>query len=242
MLFFVAAAALVAVAAGLVAVVGLGSDEEKPRSAAPAVAMGVPVDTGVGPASYSSSPSTGVYAPLARRADDPAPLYEAEVFPKEAAALPDAQTGARLALRGKRLDHDCAEAIWGRALGEELRRGGCTQAARTLYADTRAGYALTTAVFNLASVEDADRAVEALGRGRGGGFVKPLSGAAPLDRFGTGFSMARGLALGHYVVVSWAQRLDGKGTETDEGLLSLLIEGGKSPAVLGRAARAGQAG
>jgi hypothetical protein len=41
-------------------------------------------------------------------------------------------------------------------------------------------------------------------------------------------------------VVSWAERLDGKGTETDETLLSLLIEGGKSPAVLGRAARASE--
>jgi hypothetical protein len=50
--------------------------------------------------------------------------------------------------------------------------------------------------------------------------------------------MARGLAMGHFAVVSWAARLDGKGDATDETLLSLLIEGGKSPAVLGRAARA----
>ena len=49
--------------------------------------------------------------------------------------------------------------------------------------------------------------------------------------------MARGLAMGHFAVVSWAARLDGKGDATDETLLSLLIEGGKSPAVLGRAAR-----
>jgi hypothetical protein len=50
--------------------------------------------------------------------------------------------------------------------------------------------------------------------------------------------MARGLAMGHYAVVSWAQRLDGKGDASDGNLLSLLIEGGKAPAVLGRAAAA----
>jgi hypothetical protein len=141
-------------------------------------------------------------------------------------------------LRAKRLDGDCAAAVWGASVGDELRRGGCTQAARGIYSDTEHGYALAVAVFNLAGAEDANRFVAKLDQTIGAGFVLPLEAPAPLDDFGRGFGMARGLAMGHYAVVSWAQRLDGTGDEKDETLLSLLIEGGKSPAVLGRAARA----
>jgi hypothetical protein len=119
-------------------------------------------------------------------------------------------------------------------VGDELRRGSCTQAAQGVYADR--DYALTVTVFNLAGKESADRLVGMLGSG--GGFVRPLPAQAPLDRVGQGFTMARGLAMGHYAVVAWAQRLDGEGDAQDEALLSLLIEGGKAPGPLGRAARA----
>ncbi len=92
-------------------------------------------------------------------------------------------------------------------------------------------------MFNLNASADADRFVAKLEQTIGAGFVLPLGAPDPLDDFGRGFGMARGLAMGHFAVVSWAARLDGKGDATDETLLSLLIEGGKSPAVLGRAAR-----
>jgi hypothetical protein len=122
-------------------------------------------------------------------------------------------------------------------VGAELGRGGCTQAARGIYSDTETGYALAVAVFNLNASADADRFVEKLEHTIGAGFVLPLEAPDPLDDFGRGFGMARGVAMGHFAVVSWAARLDGKGDATDETLLSLLIEGGTSPAVLGRAAR-----
>jgi hypothetical protein len=107
-----------------------------------------------------------------------------------------------------------------------------------VYAGEEKGYALTVAVFNLAGKQDADRLVGMLGSG--GGFVQPLPAEAPVDSFGQGPTVARGLAMGHYAVVSWAQRLDGTGTAEDETLLSLLIEGGKTPSALGRAAKATQ--
>jgi len=95
-------------------------------------------------------------------------------------------------------------------------------------------------VFNLSGSAEADRFVATLEETLGGGFVRPLEAKAPLDEFGRGFGMARGLSMGHFAVVTWAQRLDGKGDAKDETLLSLLIEGGKNPAVLGRAARASE--
>ncbi|URN00499.1 hypothetical protein LUW76_42795 [Actinomadura madurae] len=239
-LYFGAAAALgalVLLGAGAVAVLGGGDDAP---AAAPPAKIGTPAGTGVSPVSYSSSPSSDAYAGIASRSADPQPLTIGEAFPASAAKLPVPEGRATLKLRAKRLDGDCAAAVWGGSVGAELGRGGCTQAARGIYSDTGRGYALAVAVFNLAGSADADRFVAKLETTIGAGFVRPLEAPAPLDAFGRGFGMARGLAMGHFAVVSWAQRLDGKGDEKDETLLSLLIEGGKAPAVLGRAARASE--
>ncbi|CNG62713.1 Uncharacterised protein [Mycobacterium tuberculosis] len=200
--------------------------------------IGTPAGNGPSPTSYSSSPSASAYGGITARRADPEPLTIEEAFPPDAAALPVPGGKVKVKLRAKRLDGDCAAAVWGGTVGAELGRGGCTQAARGIYADTGKGYGLAVAVFNLDSSADADRFVAKLEETIGAGFVLPLPAPAPLEDFGRGFGMARGLAMGHFAVVSWAARLDGKGDATDETLLSLLIEGGKSPAVLGRAARA----
>lgn len=276
MVFFGAAGALVVVLLVVAGAVLLdhGSGDVAAGSPSPGSA---PAGSGVTPESYSSSPSARAYAAIDRRSADPTALTMDELFSGTAAAIKGSGGGPRLALREKRLDNDCVAAVWGNALGTELRRAGCTQVARGLYADVRRGaggrradpsagtdrspaggspgaanrspagsgrapgagdgHIVNVAIFNLADVGASDRLVEALGTGRGGGFVKPLTSEPPLDRVGRGFSMARGLAMGHYAVVAWAERLDGEGDPTDAGLLSLLIEGGKAPAVLGRAAR-----
>ena len=205
---------------------------------APAAVLGSVAGSGPSPTFYSSSPTSAAYAGIAARAADPAPLTAGEAFPSAVARVTVPGSGVVLALRAKRVDGDCAAAVWGATVAGELRRGGCVQAARGLYTDTRRGYGLAVAVFNLAGSADADRFVDLLDHTRGGGFVRPLQAPAPLTSFGRDFGMARGLAMGHFAVVSWAQRLDGKGDERDETLLSMLIEGGKAPAVLGRAARA----
>lgn len=238
-LYFGAAAVLgVLVLLGLGVVALTGGDDSAPKpEGATGAAIGRPAGTGPSPTSYSSSPSSSAYAAIANRGTDPKPLTEGEAFPSSAAKLPLPDGNVSVKLRAKRLDGDCAAAVWGGSVGEELGKGGCTQAARGIYSDTGHGYALAVVVFNLAGSADADRFVARLETTIGAGFVRPLEAPAPLDRFGRGFGMARGLAMGHFAVVSWAQRLDGKGDEKDENLLSLLIEGGKAPAVLGRAAR-----
>ncbi|MDL4770950.1 hypothetical protein [Actinomadura xylanilytica] len=242
-LYFGAAAGLgVIVVLALVLVAVTGSDGKDGKGAAVqdpgrGTTMGQPAASGPSPSSYSSSPSAAAYRAIERRSADTAPLTVGELFPSSAAAISGLDGKARPTLREKRLDGDCAAAVWGTGTATSLRAGGCSQAGRGVYADTKRGYALSVTVFNLAAAADADRVVDALGRGRGGGFVRPVPAGPPLDRFGRGYGMARGLAMGHFAVVAWAQRLDGKGDERDETLLSLLIEGGKSPAVLGRAAR-----
>ncbi len=240
-LYFGAAAVLaVFVLIGLGAVVVFRGGTGTAADHATNAKIGTPAGIGPSPTSYSSSPSAPAYGGITARSADSAPLTADEAFPKEAATLSVPGGKAKVRLRAKRLDADCAAAVWGGSVGAELGRGGCTQAARAIYSDTRSGYALAVALFNLNTAQDANRFVARLEQTLGAGFVLPLEAPEPLDDFGRGFGMARGLAMGHFAVVSWAQRLDGKGDATDETLLSLLIEGGKSPAVLGRAARASE--
>lgn len=222
--FFGAAAALLVIVLVIVAamVAGGGEDATRARSG-----PGRPVGHGISPSSYSDSPSTEVFTSIDQRSEDPRPLTVDEVFPSSARTLPGPGGKGRLTLGGKRLDIGCAEAVWGTGVGDVLGKGGCTQAVRGVYTGDR--YGMTVAVFNMTAAEDADRLARVLGEG--GGFVKPLNG------FGRGFSMARGVAMGHYVVVGWVERIDGKGDAQDEALLSLLVEAGGAKAVLGRAAR-----
>ncbi|TYK47794.1 hypothetical protein [Actinomadura decatromicini] len=239
-LYFGAAAALaVLVLLGLAAVTVLDGGGADTRDTA-AAKIGKPAGNGLSPDSYSSSPSSGAYAGIVSRSADPKPLTIEEAFPASAAALSVPDGDVEVKLRAKRLDADCAAAAWGATVVETLGKGGCTQAARGIYAGPKGGYGLAVAVFNLAGSADADRFVATLEHTIGAGFVRPLEAPAPLDGFGHGFGMARGLAMGHFAVVTWAQRLDGTGDEKDATLLSLLIEGGKAPAVLGRAARTAQ--
>ncbi|QFG25972.1 hypothetical protein [Actinomadura sp. WMMB 499] len=239
--YFAAAGALAAVVLlgfGALAMTG-GADGTDARGAA-LPPVGTAAETGPSPTSYSNSPSSEAYAGIGAREADAEPLTIEEAFPKGAQTLQVPETDLELELAAKKLDGDCAAAVWGASVAADLRRGGCSQAVRGLYADADGGYGMAVAVFNLASAADADRFVATLGEVRGGGFVRPLPAEAARAEFGTGFSMARGLAQGHFAVVSWSARLDGTGDASDEALLSMLIEGGKAPAVLARAARAAE--
>ncbi|MFC5186292.1 hypothetical protein [Actinomadura harenae] len=205
--------------------------------------LGATAPTGATPSTYSSSPSGRAYTGIEKRSADAAPLTTGEAFPPDASTV-QVSRKARLTLKGKELGSSCPAAVWGAATAKAVWRAGCTQVARTLYADTAHGYALSVTVFNLADVSSANTLVDALGQGSGGGFVRPLgsgSGGA-LGAFGqNGYGAARGVAMGHFAVVAWAQRLSGSGDAAsaakDETLLSILIEGQKAPAVLDRAAR-----
>ncbi|MEV5575123.1 hypothetical protein AB0L06_34230 [Spirillospora sp. NPDC052269] len=254
-------------------IVGTNDTRAKP-DAGDDGSSGATSPTGVAPSTYSSSPSSRAYAGIEKRSVDAAPLTEGEAFPPDASTI-QVSRKVRLTLKAKELGSGCTAAVWGSATAKALQRAGCTQVARTLYADTAHGYALSVTVFNLVDAPSANTLVDALGQGSGGGFVRPLSSEptgsntggskdttgsntggskdtggskgssgskGSLGTFGQdGYGAARGVAMGHYAVVAWAQRLSGSGDAAsaakDETLLSILIEGQKAPAVLDRAAR-----
>lgn len=224
--YFVAAGVVLIVAlivgAGFV-LLGDGGRE----SAGPA--PGGATATGAVPSAYSMASSTKVFAPIAARSADARPLTAGEAFDPKTVSDKDAK--ASLKLTASRLNARCSDAVWGGRFAEALRRAGCTQASRAVYTDSR--YDAMVTIFNLADAPGADRVLTAADPRDGRGFPQPPTGAVA---FNQGFSIARGVAMGHYAVITWIRRVDGSGDETDAGLVSLLVAIGPPPAILTRVA------
>ncbi len=226
--YFVAAGVILVVA--LVAAAGfvlLGRGA--PKNTGPAQDDGGDTATGPLPSTYSMASSTKAFAPIDRRGADPRPLTAAQVTDPK--TINDKDAKASLRLTASKLDARCSDAVWGDRLAALLRRGGCTQASRVVYTGKR--YAAMVTIFNLADATGADQVVAALDPRAGDGF--PLSPTAAVS-FGQGFSTARGIAMGHYAVITWIRRADGSGDETDAGLVSLLVTIGPPQAILDRVA------
>lgn len=201
---------------------------------------GLPPVTGVraegpGASAYSQAASTEAFAAIADRHKDPKPLTAAEVFRTK--KITDSDAKASLRLTASKLDSHCTAAIWGTHLAGLLEQGRCTQAARAMYAD-RHFDALVT-IFNLSGSAAADRVVAQADPKSGNGFPLVPSRSAP---FNQGFSIARGVAMGHFAVLTWVRHTNGTGDERDTALLSLLVTTGRPAAVLIRATDQGRNG
>jgi hypothetical protein len=184
---------------------------------------------GPGASAYSHAASTAAFAAIADRSKDAKPLTAAEVFATK--KISDTDAKATLKLTASRLDGHCAVAVWGTRLAGLLQQGGCTQTVRATYSDKHFGAIVT--IFNLADAEAADRVVAGADPRSGNGFPLAPPHSPP---FGQAFSTARGVAMGHYAVITWVQHADGTGDESDAALLSLLVTVGRPNAVLVRAA------
>jgi hypothetical protein len=183
---------------------------------------------GPGASTYSQAASTAAFAAIADRAKDAKPLTSAQVFGTK--KITDADAKASLKLTASSLDAHCTAAIWGTRLAGRLEQGGCTQAARATYSDKN--FAALVTIFNLANAKAADQVVAEADPRSGNGFpLAPPNSPA----FGQAFSTARGVAMGHYAVITWVQHADGSGDERDAALLSLLVTTGRPNAVLVRA-------
>jgi hypothetical protein len=220
----VLAAALIATA---VAVFGGGKAKSGDGGQAAPRVTGVRAE-GPGASAYSQAASTAAFAAIADRRKDAKPLTAAQAFGTKKIA--DAEAKASLRLTASSLDSRCTTAIWGVQLAGELARARCTQAARATYTDRR--FAALVTIFNVANAQAADRVVAEADPRSGSGFPLAPPGSPQL---GQAFSIARGVAMGHYAVITWVQRTDGSGDERDTALLSLLVTAGRPNAVLLRA-------
>lgn len=214
-----------------VAVMAIMNGGEAPARSAPEIQV---ARVGAAATDYTPVRSPAVFAGIGDRSSDARPLTERELFADAGRAIIDPDAGARLTLRAKRVDQDCLRAIWGVHAAESLLAAGCNQAARAMYTDSAKRYAASVTIFNLKDVAGAHSLIEQFDSRQRGGFVLPLETKPAVDGFGDGSGVARGMAMGHYVVVAWVQRTGG--WQPDQPLLSLLIKAGEAPAVLGRAA------
>jgi hypothetical protein len=222
---------LVAVIA-VVAVAVFTGDGGTPGTAPPPSVTNVRTD-GPGASAYSQAASTSAFNAIADRAKDAKPLTAAEVFATK--KITDSDAKASLKLTASRLDARCTSAVWGVRLAGVLEQARCTQAARATYSDDR--FAAMVTIFNLADARGADQVVAQADPRTGNGFPLAPPRSVP---FGRAFSTARGVAMGHYAVITWVERTDGSGDESDAALLSLLVTTGRPNAVLVRAAGPGQ--
>ncbi|MQA83472.1 MAG: hypothetical protein GEV03_02280 [Streptosporangiales bacterium] len=167
------------------------------------------------PSLYTDVETSGVYRPIIERSADPEPLTVDEIFTANTSA--PSYRGVRLSLLDSRLDADCTSAVWGGQLRRDLKVNGCSQAVRGIYADSDRQIVGMIAIFNMKDVEGATAIIEALDPAHDGGFVLPLRTVPLAGRLGRGYSEAYGHAMGHYVFVRWAQRVDGTNPGPDSG-------------------------
>lgn len=156
------------------------------------------------PAQPKQPPAKPQIAHLRSRATDPKPLSLKEVFGKAAFT----EKGQKYVRTAWRADRACAKAVSGTRLSTALKKGGCTQALRATF--TRADNKLigTVGVLNLKS-EAAAKAAERAGAGKDA-FIQALPGIGSTKKIGKGLSLGTVAVRGHYVIMTWVQRPDGK--------------------------------
>jgi hypothetical protein len=198
-LLAIGVAAVVLVLAVVAGVMVFGGQDRPAGDAAAAV--GEPL-----PSAYVSTKSSEEMAKLDGRAQDARPLTVEEIFTPDTKQL-EAQ-GFRFALGGTNLSRDCSTATWGADLRAALRKYGCNQIVRGVYAGQDKKHAAQFAVINLEQVTGAHEIMRNLDPRARDGFVKPLT-TKVVTTFGGGFSAAYVQAAGHYVIVVWVQRLGG---------------------------------
>ncbi|MDP9845044.1 hypothetical protein [Streptosporangium lutulentum] len=168
------------------------------------------------PDTYKGWVSPKLFAPIARSEDDPKPLTLKDVFAEKTLK----GDGITLQLAGTHLDADCAAAVWGQELVDLLAQGGCTQAARGVYASADGRYVAQYTLLNLRDTASADALVQELTTLHRGGWTQILEADKAPFPVG-GHTEGSGHAMGHYAGLVWFGRADGADPGPKDDFLSL---------------------
>ncbi|NRQ36187.1 hypothetical protein HII36_30775 [Nonomuraea sp. NN258] len=167
--------------------------------------------------------SPKLFDPVSDRAKDNRPLTEKEVFGQTKLTV---SKKLSLKLVAKQLDADCAQALWGANLLQQVTEAECTQAARGLYASSDGRYVGQYTLLNLKDGKAAADLVESLKTLYRGGWTRPLTAprSAAQAAFPTGgHSEGGAYALGHYVGLVWFGRADGAEPTTRDDFVTLML-------------------
>ncbi|TNY38781.1 hypothetical protein [Thermomonospora catenispora] len=173
-----------------------GDDAEQPAAAAAPTQSATPLPT--------PTPAP-LQAKFKNRTSDPAPLTLAEVFGKRTFK----GAGVVYTRTAWKHDRDCSKGVTGAKLQAVLKKGGCTQVLRASYARGDGLLIGTVGVLNLRTEEAAERAAKtAAGRDT---HLQPLPGRKGISKtLGKGLALGTAYSRGHYLIMVWVQRPDGK--------------------------------
>lgn len=176
----------------------LKDDDAKPEAAPSQAASEQPKP--------APSPTKPVLTPvkLQSRSTDPAPLTLKEVY-GNGKFTAGGHKYVRTAVSSKK---SCTGVVGGTALEKALKKGGCTQALRATYALSTGSLIGTVGVFNLETEAAAKTAVKAASAKDA--FLQALPGKGVSKTNGKGEAFGTSQARGHYVIMTWVQRPDGK--------------------------------
>ncbi|QFY08426.1 hypothetical protein GBF35_18650 [Nonomuraea phyllanthi] len=198
----------------VVAINSIGDYTPERRAEAAAVAP----DTTL-PHEFRGWSSPKLFDAVMDRAKDKRALTEKEVFGQSELSV---SKKLKLKLVAKKLDADCATALWGTELLDQVSDAGCTQAARGLYASSDGRYIGQYTLLNLKDGRSAADLVESLKTLYRAGWTRPLASSKAAFPSG-GYSEAGGYALGHYVGLVWLGRADGAEPGPGEDFVSLTL-------------------
>ncbi|MGI8328567.1 hypothetical protein ACRYCC_01310 [Actinomadura scrupuli] len=211
--------AIVLVAGGFMVFSVLGGDSGKKTASGTPSGDTNPQGTGAptAPTSPAAKPTaaTGpLGAKLKNRATDPQPLTLAEVFKH--------RRFGRYVMTAKRQDGNCAKVVHGTRFAAALKSGGCTQMLRATFSTTDGKLIGSIGVANLRT-DSAAKKVQAAGAGKDA-WLLPLPGTGSTKKIGKGSALGTAEARGHYVLLSWVQRPDGKEmTAGQRGTVSTFV-------------------
>jgi hypothetical protein len=149
-------------------------------------------------AASSPSPSLGPWKYITTRADDPAALTLAELFPDQFS-----QSGTVAERTIQKAAKNCTKMVLGKALQTALRKADCTQVMRASYLSTGQKIMATIGVLNLNNVTRAEKAGKATGATA---FIKQLPAAkGPTKNLTKGTGLEEAQFKGHYLILTWAE-------------------------------------
>ncbi|WP_395962275.1 hypothetical protein [Actinomadura sp. 6N118] len=141
---------------------------------------------------------------LKSRATDPKPMTLSEAFGKRTFA----SGGAKYVRTGWKAQRGCTGIVNGTALGKALKKGACSQALRATFARSDGKLIGTVGVLNL-KTEVAAKLAERAAAAKDA-FLQPLAGTGTTKKIGKGEALGTAEIRGHYLVMTWVQRPDGK--------------------------------
>jgi hypothetical protein len=142
---------------------------------------------------------------LKSRTTDPTPLTLGEIFAKRSFSAAG-EKYTRVAWNAKR---SCTGTVTGTTLTTALKKGGCSQALRATFIRGDSALIGSVGVFNL-KTENAAKAAAKTANATKNASLKPLPGPGSTKKIGTGEALGTAESRGHYLVMTWVQRPDGK--------------------------------